>query len=276
MMRSTAILLAIICSAAPAAEPTKSHKPLSFDPPPTPIKGVEVEKVVEFFGAQNYKPLHGKTFCSPRGCYHWEFGGTKGHTGVVDIDSYTGEKDFVGMRMQIAGATFEGAGGRKEDMPALIQAVAEQAQIACADTVRRPELVKLLATRLKQVSYSTKGERQANGCVYNEDTAIFAGLRLSMEGYLKDNGFAETTLRISAAEPREWSDKSGKFKVVADYLSQNVTSAVLIKEDGSEIKVPLAKLSDADRKWLSAAKAESDTRAKRRRDYAARQAGQTR
>lgn len=52
------------------------------------------------------------------------------------------------------------------------------------------------------------------------------------------------------ARPRTWSDASGSFRVVATLVERTGTDVRLKKSDGTEITVPLAKLSEADQKWL--------------------------
>jgi hypothetical protein len=117
-MRRFVVLLAVLAisiySQAAEKEKPQSHPPLSLDPPPTPIDGVEVQQVVDYFKSLGYQPFgskDGKSYCSPRGCYHWAMSGPKGRVGTVDIDSFTGDKDFVRLHLQIAGANREGAGG---------------------------------------------------------------------------------------------------------------------------------------------------------------------
>lgn len=54
------------------------------------------------------------------------------------------------------------------------------------------------------------------------------------------------------AELRTWSDDSGKFSVTARFKAMNAGKAVLVKEDGMEIQVPLSKLSKGDQDWIRA------------------------
>ena len=49
---------------------------------------------------------------------------------------------------------------------------------------------------------------------------------------------------------RIWKDASGVFEIEATYLGRDKDKVVLQKKDGSEIKVPLSKLSDDDREWV--------------------------
>lgn len=64
----------------------------------------------------------------------------------------------------------------------------------------------------------------------------------------------------AATQTRTWSDSSGKFSVEAELVEVKDGKVVLKKADGSELTVPLAKLSAADREFLKsqadAAKAE--------------------
>lgn len=56
------------------------------------------------------------------------------------------------------------------------------------------------------------------------------------------------------AAPRAWKDASGKFTIEAEFVAVDGADVVLKKTSGSEIRVPLAKLSDADRKFLDSLK----------------------
>lgn len=65
-----------------------------------------------------------------------------------------------------------------------------------------------------------------------------------------DNPFATAEEKEAAAEFRTWSDQSGQFEVVAKLLEVADEKVVLEREDGQEIRVPLARLSDADRRYV--------------------------
>lgn len=52
---------------------------------------------------------------------------------------------------------------------------------------------------------------------------------------------------------RTWVSADGKFKMVGKYISSDSSEVVLEKEDGAQIKVPIAALSDIDRNFLSKA-----------------------
>ncbi len=64
---------------------------------------------------------------------------------------------------------------------------------------------------------------------------------------------------------RTWSDKSGKFKVDAKLAEANSDSIQLLKDDGREVKIPLASMSESDRmfveSFLDAAAAMGDANA---------------
>ena len=49
---------------------------------------------------------------------------------------------------------------------------------------------------------------------------------------------------------RKWSDATGKFSVEAELLAVENDKVVLKKTDGSSIKVPIARLSETDRRYL--------------------------
>lgn len=53
---------------------------------------------------------------------------------------------------------------------------------------------------------------------------------------------------LTAAELRQWSDASGKFKIKAKFVSLENGTLTLEKEDGEEIEIELKKLSTADQK----------------------------
>ncbi len=52
-------------------------------------------------------------------------------------------------------------------------------------------------------------------------------------------------------EMRTWADKSGRFKIQAKFVEMSGKSVVLEKEDGSQVKIPLDKLSEADQKAVA-------------------------
>lgn len=54
----------------------------------------------------------------------------------------------------------------------------------------------------------------------------------------------------AAQEERTWTDTTGKFKIVATFGGLDGASVRLKKSAGNELKVPLAKLCDADRKYV--------------------------
>ena len=51
-----------------------------------------------------------------------------------------------------------------------------------------------------------------------------------------------------AGETRTWTDKTGKFRIEAEFVAEDDGVVTLRKEDGDEIEVPLEKLSAADRR----------------------------
>ncbi len=58
---------------------------------------------------------------------------------------------------------------------------------------------------------------------------------------------------------RTWSDKTGKYKIEARYIEMEDDRVVLEKEDGSRVKVPLAKLSEANQGYLEGLKAAAES-----------------
>ncbi|REK07159.1 MAG: hypothetical protein DWQ37_21655 [Planctomycetota bacterium] len=66
-----------------------------------------------------------------------------------------------------------------------------------------------------------------------------------------ENPFATEEERIAARQPRTWSDASGKFKVEAKLLRVDGDNVVIKRADDKELAVPLARLSDADKKYVA-------------------------
>ena len=64
---------------------------------------------------------------------------------------------------------------------------------------------------------------------------------------------------LAAAELRQWSDATGKFKIKGKFVSLENGTVILEKEDGDEIEIELKKLSTADQKVANdLAKAKDD------------------
>lgn len=61
---------------------------------------------------------------------------------------------------------------------------------------------------------------------------------------------SENSKTAVATSLRTWKDRSGKYQIEARLLEFDGTKVVLKKEDGTEVTVPFAKLSDADRNYL--------------------------
>lgn len=60
---------------------------------------------------------------------------------------------------------------------------------------------------------------------------------------------------------RTWTDATGKFKIIATYGGLDGANVRLKKSAGNEVKVPLAKLCDADRKYVDELKAAAEANA---------------
>jgi outer membrane protein assembly factor BamB len=54
----------------------------------------------------------------------------------------------------------------------------------------------------------------------------------------------------SFGDERAWTDKTGKYKINAEFAGLEEGQVSLRKQDGEVVKVPLDKLSDADRRWV--------------------------
>ncbi len=65
-------------------------------------------------------------------------------------------------------------------------------------------------------------------------------------------GFVAVWLSSAAGqEMRTWSDKSGKFKIKAKLVESSGKNVVLEKDDGTQVTIPLDKLSEADQKAVA-------------------------
>lgn len=64
------------------------------------------------------------------------------------------------------------------------------------------------------------------------------------------NPFITDEERQGTYEKRTWADKSGKFQVEATLVRFDDENVVLLREDGKELTVPRARLSDADESLL--------------------------
>ncbi len=65
-------------------------------------------------------------------------------------------------------------------------------------------------------------------------------------------GFIAVWLSSAAGqEMRTWSDKTGKFKIQAKLTESSGGKVVLEREDGSQMTIPLDKLSEADQKFVA-------------------------
>jgi hypothetical protein len=58
--------------------------------------------------------------------------------------------------------------------------------------------------------------------------------------------------RLLLGEPRQWSDRSGKFTAQAIYLGYDQGTVQLLRIDGEEIEVKLKQISNEDRKFVRA------------------------
>lgn len=63
---------------------------------------------------------------------------------------------------------------------------------------------------------------------------------------------------LAVDDLRLWKSADGKFEVRASLVSKSSADAVLKKEDGKEIRVPLAQLSNEDRSYLKSSKLDTD------------------
>ena len=61
----------------------------------------------------------------------------------------------------------------------------------------------------------------------------------------------ERQAEIEEAKWRTWTDASGKHKTEAKYSGMVSGKVMLIKRDGSKVQMPLEKLSEEDREWIT-------------------------
>lgn len=93
------------------------------------------------------------------------------------------------------------------------------------DTSEADEIIKETAAKLRSDIAAAKSESSAT----------------------KEKALAEKRLSLT----REFTDTTGTFKVKAEYTGYASGNVRLKKENGETISVPLAKLSDADRRWVA-------------------------
>lgn len=62
---------------------------------------------------------------------------------------------------------------------------------------------------------------------------------------------------FALAEIRQWTSSDGKFKVDAELIRHDEQSVTLKKDSGETIEVPLARLSDSDRKFIESVAAKA-------------------
>ncbi len=84
-------------------------------------------------------------------------------------------------------------------------------------------------------------------------TASPASKTVCVVRLVRPEKFAELQLdpNTSPAQPRKWTDAAGKYSVMATYLGVEDDQVALRREpDGKTLHVPLARLCEADQKWV--------------------------
>lgn len=142
------------------------------------------------------------------------------------------------------------------------------------------------ATILDQKNESAKAAFAANIADFQQGTAAGSGAgsgamagSLSGGGGLSGSGSsvsfgsspaADASASASPSSPpssspssppapiRGWSDQSGRFEIQARLIEQDESEVLLKREDGRTVKVPIDKLSEADRQYLNESKMEAD------------------
>lgn len=67
----------------------------------------------------------------------------------------------------------------------------------------------------------------------------------------EDRSLRENKPKLKSIDPRTWSDVSGKFSVIAKFKAITEGRAILVKNDDSEISIPIDRLSQRDRDWIT-------------------------
>jgi hypothetical protein len=71
-----------------------------------------------------------------------------------------------------------------------------------------------------------------------------------LPGATPARGGAQAAAANAAPAFRTWTDATGKFSIEAKFVGEDGDAVRLVKQDGTELKVPLAKLSESDRKYV--------------------------
>ncbi len=88
---------------------------------------------------------------------------------------------------------------------------------------------------------------------------MFASARVSMWSCIAAAMMLATvSIALAAEDLRTWTDKSGKFKVKARLTNVEDGRVVLEKADGTELEIPLVKLSQADQDYVAQVQAGGD------------------
>ena len=74
--------------------------------------------------------------------------------------------------------------------------------------------------------------------------------RESLQGFLSKLEASEFDANAKIETFRVWKDKSGKFKIEAQFVDSDGAKVKLQKKDGATVEVPIEKLCDEDREFL--------------------------
>jgi len=75
--------------------------------------------------------------------------------------------------------------------------------------------------------------------------------RLSLVALVGFSSLLAATLPAALGAPRQWTDVSGSFSVRAEFVELKDGQVHLKRDDGEVIVVPVSRLSDGDKNWLS-------------------------
>lgn len=86
--------------------------------------------------------------------------------------------------------------------------------------------------------------------VFKDLPISFSNQRESLQGVLAKLEATEFDANANIETFRVWKDKSGKFKIEAQFVDSDGARVKLQKKDGTTVEVPIEKLCDEDREFL--------------------------
>lgn len=127
--------------------------------------------------------------------------------------------------------------------------------VACAAWLLLTVSVTLAADVGDHVEFERAGQKFTGTIVAVRPGGTFVEVETQAGGQTRKLILASKNVRVipkpSIGGMRTWSDRTGKFRIEATLDSQAAFDVVLRKTDGTLIKVPLDKLSDADQEYVA-------------------------